>query len=139
MPRRAHWPKGTPLSVDSVPSVVNTSTSPHPATHAFARVHKTALGVAVGLVVGLGILAVTVFHVVLRPTNGPPIELLSQFFYGYTVSWGGAAVGLCWGFFAGFVAGWFAAFVHNLVTAITVLVFKTRGELEHTKDFLDHI
>jgi hypothetical protein len=107
--------------------------------HAFAPVHKRALGVAVGLVFGLVIAAVTAFHLVLRPADAPPIELLAQFFYGYRISWSGAVIGFSWGFFTGFVAGWFVGFVHNLAMAITVFVFKTRGELEQTKDFLDHI
>ena len=134
-------PKRVPMSVPPIHRVVDEPRSSQPISlpHAFAPVHKRALGVAVGFVFGLGIVALTAFHIVLRPTNGPPIALLAQFFYGYEVSWGGALVGFCWGFFTGFVAGWFAAFVHNLVTAIIVFVFKTRGELEQTKDFLDHI
>jgi hypothetical protein len=107
--------------------------------HAFAPVHKRALGVAVGFVIGLSLFAITAFHIVLHPTNGPNIALLAHFFYGYEVSWRGALVGFCWGGFTGFVAGWFVAFVHNLVTALKVFAFKTRGELAQTKDFLDHI
>jgi hypothetical protein len=106
---------------------------------AFAPVHKRALGVAVGCVFGLAFLLVTAFHVVLTPVPALPIALLSQFFYGYEVSWRGAAVGLCWGLTTGFVAGWFVAFVYNFATAITVFVFKARGELAQTRDFLDHI
>jgi hypothetical protein len=102
-------------------------------------VHKRALGVAVGCVAGLGFAAVTVFHLLLDPDPAPPIALLAQFFYGYEVSWRGALVGCGWGFFTGFVAGWFVGFVHNLVTAIRVFVFRTKGELAQTKDFLDHI
>jgi hypothetical protein len=106
---------------------------------AFAPVHKRALGVAVGAVIGLAFFLVTAFHVVLNPEPALPIGLLAQFFFGYEVSWRGSVVGLFWGFFTGFVAGWFAAFVHNFVTAITIFVFKARGELAQTKDFLDHI
>ena len=130
-PMRAHRPSSTagdstPLKAPALP-------------HAFAPLHKLALGVAVGTVVGLVFFAMTAFHLVLRPGNAPPIELLSQYFYGYELSWWGAAVGLFWGFFTGFVAGWFVAFVRNLITAVTVFIFKTRGELAQTKDFLDHI
>jgi hypothetical protein len=107
--------------------------------HAFSPVHKRALGVAVGIVFGLVVFLVTAFHVVLHPSPALPLILLAQFFYGYDVTWRGAAVGFCWGFFTGFVAGWFVAFVHNLTTAISVFVFRARGELAQTKDFLDHI
>jgi hypothetical protein len=107
--------------------------------HAFAPVHKRALGCAVGVVFGLGFFLVTAFHIVLNPVPALPIALLAQFFYGYEVTWWGAVIGFVWGFFTGFVAGWFVAFVHNFVTAIIVFVFKTRGELTQTRDFLDHI
>jgi hypothetical protein len=107
--------------------------------HAFAPVHKLALGAAVGFMSGLGLAAVTLFHLVLEPQGAPPLHLLGQFFYGYELSWTGALIGFCWAFFTGFVAGWFVGFVHNLVTAITVFIFKTKGELAQTKDFLDHI
>jgi hypothetical protein len=123
----------------STPVEVRGSATAESLPHAFAPVHKRALGVAVGCVAGLGLFALTAFHIVLQPTNAPNIALLAHFFYGYEVSWRGALVGFCWGGFTGFVAGWFVAFVHNLVTAIKVFAFKTRGELAQTKDFLDHI
>ena len=107
--------------------------------YAFAPIHKAALGVAVGLVSGLVILGVTVFHLILRPADGLNIALLSQYFYGYDVSWIGSAIGLCWGFGTGFVLGWFMAFVRNLVVSISVFALKTKADLQQTADFLDHI
>jgi hypothetical protein len=113
--------------------------SPPGVPHAFAPVFKLALGVAVGVVSGIAVAAITIFHLVLDPKGAPPLHLLGQFFYGYELSWRGVLIGVCWAFFTGFVAGWFLGFVHNLVTAITVFIFKTKGELAQTKDFLDHI
>jgi hypothetical protein len=106
---------------------------------AFAPVHKRALGVAVGSVLGLMIFAVTVFHVVLRPVAAPDIGLLAQYFYGYEVSWRGAVIGLFWGFATGFVMGWFVAFVRNFVIATRIFTLKAKAELVRTADFLDHI
>ncbi|HYM22622.1 MAG TPA: hypothetical protein VEU08_05425, partial [Vicinamibacterales bacterium] len=83
--------------------------------------------------------AVTAFHVLFRPDPALPIDLLSQYFYGYTVSWPGAFVGLFWGFFTGFVFGWFAAFVRNFVIAARIFLLRSKAELTQTKDFLDHI
>jgi hypothetical protein len=120
----------------STPGEVSRSTTTESLPRAFAPVHKRALGVAVGCIVGLGFFALTAFHIVLHPTSGPNIALLAHFFYGYEVSWRGALVGFCWGGFTGFVAGWFVAFVHNLVTALKVFAFKTRGELAQTKDHI---
>jgi hypothetical protein len=112
---------------------------PDELTQLFAPVHKLALGVAVGVTTGLLVFAVTAFHVVAAPVDGPPLYLLSQYFYGYTVTWGGAAIGLWWGFVTGFVAGWFVAFMRNLVLAIWLFVLQTRAEAAQTRDFLDHI
>jgi len=106
---------------------------------AFAPVHKKLLGTALGVVCGLALFAVTAFHVLCHPDPALPIDLLSQYFYGYTVSWPGAFVGLFWGFFTGFVFGWFAAFVRNFVIAARIFLLRSKAELTQTKDFLDHI
>jgi len=104
-----------------------------------APVHKLALGLAVGLTAGVLIFLVTVFHVLVQPSGGPDLALLSQYFYGYEVSAKGAAVGAFWASVSGFVAGWFLAFVRNLCVAIRVRYLSARAELVSTHDFLDHI
>jgi hypothetical protein len=93
--------------------------------------------VAVGLVVGLLVSAVTAFQVIAAPTDGPELSLLAQYFYGYSVSWQGAAIGAFWGFMTGFVAGWFMAFVRNFVLALWVIAVRANAEFQNT--FLDHI
>jgi hypothetical protein len=105
----------------------------------FVPIHKAKLGIAAGLVAGLLVAGVTVFHIVLHPTDGLPLALLSQYFYGYEVSWYGAALGLAWGFATGFVFGWFGAFVRNLTLTVIMFRLRTKAELAQTADFLDHI
>ena len=105
--------------------------------YAFAPVHKRALGIAFGLTFGLLIALLTVVHVTLLGGQGPELSLLAQFFYGYEISWRGAAIGFFWGFMTGFVAGWFLGFLRNLFTAIWIFSVKTRAEL--SQPFLDHI
>ena len=104
---------------------------------AFAPLDKRAFGVALGCAAGLVFFAATAI-VLLRDAN-VSLHLLAQYFYGYTVTWGGAFVGLLWGFVVGFVAGWFIAFCRNLALAISIFISRTRGELGATADFLDHI
>jgi hypothetical protein len=111
---------------------------PAPLALAFAPIHKRALGVAAGTAFGLLIFAITVFHVVFRPVD-TGVTLLSQYFYGYELSWKGAFVGLFWGFVTGFVMGWFVAFARNFANAIRIFALRTKAELAQTKDFLDHI
>ncbi|MBA2260859.1 MAG: hypothetical protein H0W18_18380 [Acidobacteria bacterium] len=110
-----------------------------PLAFAFAPIHKGALGVATGLVTGLFIFVVTVLHVIAQPAGGLPLELLGQYFHGYTVTWLGALVGFLWGVVTGFVMGFFGAFVRNTTVAIYVFTLKTKAELQRTADFLDHI
>ena len=112
---------------------------PSPLAYAIAPIHKAALGVASGLVVGSLVAAVTLFHVLASPVPALPLELLAQYFYGYTVTTHGIAVGFAWGFVTGFVAGWFAAFVRNLVATISVFALRTKAEVKRTAYFLDHI
>jgi hypothetical protein len=106
---------------------------------AFAPYYKQALGVASGTVAALVVFAVTVFHVVVAPPDALNIELLAHYFYGYDVSWRGAFVGAWWSFVAGFVAGWFVAFVYNFVLATWLFLLRTKADLSRTTDFLDHI
>ena len=110
-----------------------------PATVGLGPVHKVALGIAFGALSGLAVFALTVFHVVLRPQDAPDISLLSQYLTGYSVSWTGAFVGLFWGVLIGFIAGWFVAFVRNLVIAIRVFTIRGKADLAQSRDFLDHI
>jgi hypothetical protein len=132
-------PSKGPVSVTARPINSNESGIPLQVQIALGPAHKRALGGAVGTICGLGLFALTVFHVVFRPADALDIGLLSQYFYRYDVSWKGAFVGLFWGFFTGFVAGWFLAFIRNLAIGLRVFMLRDKAELASMKDFLDHI
>lgn len=106
---------------------------------AFAPMHKRAFGLAVGCVSSLFVFAITAFHILAAPPTAANLELLGQFFYGYQVDWLGAFIGAWWGGVAGFVAGWFIAFLRNFALATWLLVIKAKADLSQTRDFLDHI
>lgn len=112
---------------------------PEPTILAFAPLHKRAFGVATGAVSALLIFAVTAIYLLRDPHPGFQLDLLGQFFSGYTVSWTGAVIGAAQAFVAGFVMGWFLAFTRNLVLAAMLFAGRTRSELEATRDLLDHI
>lgn len=124
------------------PQPVVTDRAPSPSGPAFeplfARAHKRALGVAVGLTFGFGLFVLTAIHVALG-IDGLNIGLLSQYFYGYHVTWLGALVGSAWGFATGFIAGWMLGFVHNFTVGVWMFLVRTRNDLKRTKNFLDHI
>ena len=106
-------------------------------TLAFAPVHKRALGIAFGLTFGTLVAGLTLLQEVLQPDPAPRLDLLANYFYGYSVSTKGALIGFGWAFMAGFIAGWFLAFVRNLATAVWILVVRAKSEL--SQNFLDHI
>lgn len=106
---------------------------------AFTPLHKFCLGLAVGVAAALVIAAVTVVHLLRSPDEPYPLVLLAQYMPGYSVSWGGVVVGGAWGFFSGFIVGWFFAFARNVVMAIAKVVLRAKAELAESRGFLDHI
>lgn len=120
-------------------SVQDSAQLPAEVRPVFLPLHKRALGMALGLTVGMLVFLATVIHLLRRPDPEFPLYLLGEYFYGYTVSWEGAFLGLAWGFVTGFVAGWFLAFARNVGLATFIFVTRTRAELAATRDFLDHI
>jgi len=106
---------------------------------AFLPLHKRALGVAFGLVGGTLLFCATAFSLILLDGDPSGLRLLSQYFYGYEVTWEGAFIGFFWAFVTSFVFAWFAAFVRNMVFATYIFIARTREELKQTRDFLDHI
>lgn len=106
---------------------------------AFAPLHKSAFGIAIGVVAALLVLLITTVTILQPPDQRLPLGLLKVYFRGYSVSWAGALIGAGWAAMAGFVFGWFVAFCRNLVLAISLFVIRTRAQLSETRDFLDHI
>jgi hypothetical protein len=113
---------------------------PQPVLLAFARVHKVALGVALGVVSGLGLMAITLALVIKGGYPvGPTLSLLRHYFPGYTVTFGGSFIGLAWGFATGFVVGWGFALVHNALIWLWLVLVRSKAEMEQYGDFLDHM
>lgn len=106
---------------------------------AFAPLHKRAFGVALGVAGALVMVLVTLAGMFLPGAREFPLDLMSQYFQGYSVSWPGVVVGAVWGFVVAFIAGWFAAFCRNLALAFSAFVIRTRAEIDSTREFLDHI
>ena len=73
-------------------------------------------GISVGLFMGLGLFAITIWLVLKGgETVGPHLALLGQYFIGYSVSWGGSVIGLVYGFVLGYVIGYAYARIYNAV------------------------
>lgn len=75
-----------------------------------AKIH----GLVAGLLVGLTIFVVTNWLVLKGgEVVGPHLALLSQFFIGYRVTFGGSLIGAAYGFIGGFVIGSGVAWMYN--------------------------
>ncbi len=105
----------------------------------FAPIDKRAFGAAIGFVSALGVTLITTMQILFRPQPAVDLALLAQYFPGYAVSWTGALIGAAWAFATGFCAGWFTAFVRNLVLALSLFFLRSKAELSESRDFLDHI
>ena len=110
-----------------------------PLALAFAPLHKRAMGTAVGVAAAIVTFLLTAIPLLRGKTSDIDLELLAQYFSGYTETWTGAFIGAAWAAFTGFVLGWFLAFCSNLVLAIRLLTLRARAEYTQTRDFLDHI
>ncbi len=104
---------------------------------AFAKLDKTALGIAVGVVFGLAVFIATISLVIKGGgLVGPNLKLLGQYFIGYTVTVKGSFVGLVYGFVFGFLLGWFTALLRNLLVAVFVQTVKLKAVASSHNDIL---
>ncbi|NOS77586.1 MAG: hypothetical protein HOP35_06540 [Nitrospira sp.] len=84
-----------------------------------ARIKADALALVCGLIGGLGLFVMTVWLVLKGgPQPGQHLQLLSQYFIGYTVTWPGAFVGLLYGIVAGGTIGWAIGMIYNKLVNI---------------------
>jgi len=80
------------------------------------RLNGVILGLVAGIVAGLGVFVATNWLVLKGGYNvGEHLQLLSQYFFGYSVSFVGSFIGMIYGFVTGFVLGWFIAIIYNAV------------------------
>ena len=129
------------MHVEAVPAAVKTE-PPAGAVVArvFTRMDKGAFGIALGTVTGLAICMATLWLVVKGGmVVGPRLGLLSQYFWGYTVTWAGAAVGFFYGFVSGFCVGWLFAFLRNALLVFYLFKIRKAAELNSLKDLLDRM
>jgi hypothetical protein len=78
------------------------------------RLRANAQGIALGAVLGLGIFLATNLLVLKGGERvGPHLELLSQYFIGYRVSFLGSLIGAMYGFSLGYALGYINARIYN--------------------------
>lgn len=85
------------------------------------RLNAAIAGWVTGIVTGLAIFIATNWLLIKGgpigpegvPVVGPHLWLLSNYFIGYKVTFGGSFVGLAYGFVLGFAVGYFVAKAYN--------------------------
>jgi len=106
---------------------------------AFARMDKLAFASGLGSVAGLLFFVATVWLVVKDgAVVGPTLQLLSQYFVGYTVSLKGAIIAFGYSFFWGFLFGWLFAYLRNFLLGFYLYRVKQKAEMFSFRDFFDH-
>lgn len=105
---------------------------------AFAKIDPVALGVAVGVVSGLGIFIASVV-LLLRGGSapGPTLSLLGNYLFGFEVTWGGAVIGLLEGGLLGFAVGALAAGLRNWTLTGYAKFVRWRAERDDRRHLLD--
>jgi hypothetical protein len=86
----------------------------HEIRQAIARIRTNALAVVCALIGGVGLFAMTVWLLIKGgPHVGKNLQLLSNYYIGYTVTWEGSVVGLFYGAMSGGAIGWAVGTIYN--------------------------
>ena len=81
-----------------------------------ARIRTNALAVVCAIMGGLGLFVMTAWLLIKDgPHVGEHLQLLSNYFLGYSVTWWGSVVGLFYGALCGGVIGWAVGMIYNKV------------------------
>jgi protoporphyrinogen oxidase len=104
----------------------------------FSRMDPLGLATAIGSVLGLLIFLATIWLSIKGGVATEYLQLLNQYFFGYTVTVKGAFIGLAYCFSWGFLLGWLIAYLRNFFMAYYIYRIKRKVELLTFRDFLDH-
>ena len=83
------------------------------------RVQAGVLAVVGALIGGTGLFVMTAWLLIKGgPQVGEHLQLLGQYFIGYSVTWGGSLVGFFYGALTGGIAGWAVGTVYNRIVSL---------------------
>jgi hypothetical protein len=84
-----------------------------------ANIQAGVLAFVGGVIGGLGLFIMTAWLLLEGgPQVGSHLQLLSNYFIGYSVTWPGSVIGLLYGALTGGVLGWIIGFIYNKVVGI---------------------
>lgn len=93
--------------------------APDEVSRAIARIQTGVLTIVFAAICGLALFLITAWLVLKDgPEVGAHLRLLSNYFPGYSVTWGGSVIGLFYGALVGGVIGWLIGTIYNRVVGI---------------------
>ena len=107
---------------------------------AFPKLDRLALGLSTGTVAGVLLFLATIFLVLKGGyTAGPNLQLLENYFPGYSVTVSGSLLGLLYGFIGGFVGGSVFAFLRNITVFLYAALVQQRVERLLIRNIIEYI
>lgn len=107
---------------------------------AFPKLDRLALGLSMGTVGGMLLFLATIVLVLKGgAVVGPNLELLNQYFPGYSVTTSGSLLGLGYGFLTGFAGGWGFAFLRNITVFLYMALIRRRAERQLLEKLLEYV
>jgi len=86
---------------------------------AIARIQTSVLTVVFALISGFGLFFMTVWLLIRSGKNvGLHLQLLGNYFPGYSVTWLGSLVGFAYAALVGGIVGWAIGTIYNMVVSI---------------------
>jgi len=88
-------------------------------SRAVARIRTVALALVCAMIGGGGLFLMTAWLLIKGgPHVGQHLQLLSNYFVGYSVTWSGSLVALFYGALCGGAIGWTIGTIYNRIVAI---------------------
>ena len=107
---------------------------------AFTKLDRFAFGVSTGSLAGILLFLATLILVLKGgEVVGPNLQLLENYFPGYSVTLSGSLLGLVYGFVTGFLAGWTFAFMRNVTVFLYSAIMQQRAERMLLRKLLEYI
>ena len=86
---------------------------------AVVRMQSGILALVFGSICGVGLFVMTAWLVIKDgPMVGLHLELLNNYFIGYSVTWTGSVVGFFYGAFVGAIIGWTIGKIYNRIVGL---------------------
>lgn len=85
-------------------------------SRAVVRIQSSVLALVGALIGGIGLFGMTVWLLVKDgPNVGAHLQLLGNYFIGYSVTWYGSLLGLFYGALTGGIIGWVIGAIYNRI------------------------